>query len=349
MDETRLYLNSSGKVNRIQLFDNIGSYIDPETKQTVEGFTLAKLDAILLNTDTSLLIEIKTNGGDVFEAFAIYDRLRLFPVRIQVDIVGTTASAGTIIASAGDRIRITENSKYLVHNARTRTEGTKEDMLETYEAMKSIDEQIARTYVKRTGKDIEDLQALMIKDRYMTAQEALAWGFVDEIIAEKKKILNYKPKNNKKMNKELFLNLTEEEQSEMDALIAENEALKAKVAELEAAMAEAKAAEEKKEEEEITSEVQAAAKAGKITAEAVPSWIAMGKANRTAMTAALAGVKVVALKDVPRPGAGAAEQKKVEAVTKEKFVENLKANLYTNDVEKYRKDFVEAYGYEPSI
>lgn len=323
----KIYTNSIGKVNKIQLFDNIGSYTDPSSQEVIQGFTLAKLDSILMNSDTSILIEIKSNGGDVFEAFAIYDRLRSYPAKIQVDIVGTTASAGTIIASAGDRIRITENSKYLVHNARTRTEGTKEDMLESYEAMKSIDEQIARTYVKRTGRDIEDLQSLMIKDRLLTAQEALQWGFVDEIIPERKKILNSKSKHKqlKSNNMEKFLNLTEEEQAEMDALLAENEALKARVAELEGAMAKINAENEKKEEEEIMAEVDEAEKTGKITAEAKPHWVAVGKANRTAMKMALAGIKQAPLNSIPnrKPAAPA------QPLDKKQLFENYKTGKIT--------------------
>ena len=58
----------------------------------------------------------------------------------------------------------------------------------------------------------------------MTAKEALEWGFVDEIIEDKPKITNMKK----------FQNLTEEEQAEMDQLLADKAALEQKVAELEA-------------------------------------------------------------------------------------------------------------------
>jgi ATP-dependent protease ClpP protease subunit len=284
-------VTNSGQEHTIELFGDIGQSF------WSDGWTFERFKAELKGVSAPVVnVKIKSNGGDVFEAFAIYDELRAMAARVVVDIVGSSASAATIIAAAGDEVRISENSRYLVHNAQSFVAGNKEALAEVYEMLQSIDNQIINTYVKRTGKDRNVLAELMKQERWMTAQEALDWGFVDSII-KPVKITN-------KMDK--FANLTEEEQAEMDALKAENEQLKAKLAEMEAAEA-------AKMEEEITEEVEAAVKAGKITAEARASFIAFGKADRAAMTSAINGIKVTALADIVQPEAAKTGSKKLTA------------------------------------
>lgn len=265
----------------MQVFEPIGNYTDSTGKE-VEGFTIGKLKAFVATTlANNITIEFKSLGGDVFEAFAMYDYIKMLKQRVTVDIIGSSASAITVVAAAADRVRITVNSRYLVHNAQTFVEGNKEDLLAKYEQLESVDNQILDVYVKRTGKNRDLLANLMTEERWMTAQEALEWGFVDEIINVEQKVTN-------KMEK--FKNLTEEEKAEMDQLIADKEALLAKVAELEAKLAEYETAQAEKDEEEVEAAVTAAVSEGKIKAEAADNWKKVGKADKAAMFVALASI-----------------------------------------------------------
>lgn len=294
-----------------------------------DGWTYERFSNEVKNLPVSqLTIKVKSNGGDVFEAFAIHDAIKALPARVTVDIVGASASAATIIAAAGDRVRISENSRYLVHNAQTWSAGNKEALQKDVEMLESIDAQIVNTYIKRTGKSKEQLEALMLQEKWMTAQEALEWGFVDEIIKEKKVTNLIKDQ------------MTEEEKMEMEALKAENEALKAKLAEYEQAEAE-------KQEKEMEEEINAAIEAGKIKADAKKTWIALAKIDRSSVKAAIETLPVIARSPImDEPVTPVAP---VEKLTEEKFYANWKAKKYDNNAELYAKDYKEVFGREPQI
>ena len=276
-----------------------------------EGWTLEKFNGKLEGLDVSnLTIELKSGGGDLLEAFAIYDSIKNMPTRVTVDIVGTSASAATVIASAADRIRISENSRYLVHNAQTFVQGNKEDIGDAYDTLKSLDNQILNIYVKRTGKSKNDLAELMKEEKLMTATDALAWGFVDEII--KNKIEN-----------NLIKNVMNEE--EVAALQAENEALKAQVVELQEKLDEIEVSDAVALEEELEEEVTAAIEAGKIQAEQKDAWKNFGTMDKIAMRNAIGAINISekSLKDVPEKGSVQEYKNKQEvwAAFKEKKID----------------------------
>jgi ATP-dependent Clp protease, protease subunit len=274
---------NNGNEQVIELYGEIGNSF------WGEGWTFERFKNELKSMSApSVVVEIKSNGGDVFEAFAIHDEIKAMKSRVTAKIVGNSASAATIIAAAADRVQITENSRYLVHNAHTFVEGNKEQIGSVYDQLESIDNQILGIYVKRTGKNSDLLANLMSEERWMTAQEALEWGFVDEII-------EYKPKiQNNMAEKTKVTNMTEEEKEQMDALKAEIETLKAKLAEKDEEIENFKAEKEQKEDEEIDAEVTALIESGKFKADAKDSMIALAKTNRNAFKAVVSSVQTVA-------------------------------------------------------
>ncbi len=315
----------------VQIFGDIGE------SMWSDGWTLQKFTNKIKGLEISnLTIEMKSNGGDLMEGFAIYDAIRNMPARVTVKILGASASAATVIASGADRIEISENSRYLVHNAMTFVEGNKENLKEVYEQLAPFDNQILDIYIKRTGKTRNELADLMKEEKSMDAEEAKDWGFVDDII--KNKI------DNKMEEKELEKkNLTEDEQTEMDALMAENEALKTQLSELQSQLDDISAAEEAKEEEMIEEEVTAAIEDGKIKAEAKDHWVAFGKSDHVSMTGALEAINYTAtatLKDVVDESS---ENKDGNSMTKETFWDNYKSGKYTNDSKAYDEDYKKAF------
>ena len=320
-------ITNTGTAATIQIMGLIGS----------DGWTLDKFRTELNGLDTaSLNIEMKSDGGDPFEAFSIYDDIKKLSARVTVDIVGSSASAATIIAAAADYVRISENSRYLVHNAQSEPDKwNKEGFREIADKLESIDNQILNIYVKRTGKSKEVLAQLMTEERWMTAQEALEWGFVDEIIKTKSKITN--------MAK--FKNLTEEEQIEFDQLKSDKEALMAKVAELEAKLAEIEVANEIKEDEEIEMEVSAAIEAGKFKADAKDSMKSFAKHDRAAFRNMVSAIELPKpLRDVVNPS-----KTDIENDPKKRFQDALKSGKYSNNVAQARIDFEIAYGTKPNF
>jgi len=125
-------------------------------------------------------------GGDVFAGFAIYNILNRFEGNITVHVDGLAASIATVIAMAGDKIVIPENASFMIHNAWTFAAGNKNDLREMADQLEMIDGQIVDIYATRTGKDKDEIIALMDAETWMTGAEAVENGFADELIENKK-------------------------------------------------------------------------------------------------------------------------------------------------------------------
>jgi len=162
-----------------------GWFEDGNTRETI-------LKEIKDFETSDITVNVHSLGGDLLEGLAIYDMLKEHPARITTKIVGATASAGTIIAMAGDTVEITENSKFLIHNASTLTAGNADEHEKSAEQLRKFDNNIVSIYRKKTGKPKSEIKALMSKEVWIDASEAKGWGFIDKITKTTNKIENYK-------------------------------------------------------------------------------------------------------------------------------------------------------------
>lgn len=151
-----------------------------EAKMEVGGFVAAEDDAL-----ETVHLEINSPGGSVPDGYRIYHALQNMKergVRVVATINGKAASMATVIAMAADELRITKGSLMLVHDASITTQGTAADHLKAAATLEEISAEIAEVYAERTGESAESMRDLMAEDRWMTAREAMALGFVDSIV-----------------------------------------------------------------------------------------------------------------------------------------------------------------------
>lgn len=127
----------------------------------------------------------------------MYDYLKGINIPVMVNIVGATASAGTLIAMAADERTITENSKFLIHNNWTATVGDSEEHKKNADALERFDRDVVNIYHKATGMNKSEIRSLMKEERWLDAVEAKEKGFVHRIINVKNKI--EMEENNKKI------------------------------------------------------------------------------------------------------------------------------------------------------
>lgn len=120
-------------------------------------------------------------GGDVHEALMIHDIIKMHPGTVTTKIIGLTASSGTIIALAGDKVTMSSNASFLVHNASTWAAGNRNDFEKAIEVLDAMDGVIASLYSRKTGKRKSQLLTLMEQERWLSPEEAKDWGFVDKI------------------------------------------------------------------------------------------------------------------------------------------------------------------------
>jgi ATP-dependent Clp protease protease subunit len=143
------------------------------SKSVIE--TIAQLGDI-----KTLNVRINSPGGDVFEGFAIYNALNRAPMRIEVDIDAEAASIASIIAMAGDEIRIAENAFLMIHDPFSFAVGTSEDMRKQADIMDQVRENLVQTYVKRTGQKETEVSDWMHDETWFNAEDAVTYGFADE-------------------------------------------------------------------------------------------------------------------------------------------------------------------------
>lgn len=112
---------------------------------------------------------------------------------VHVHYSGMNASAATIAGMSAKEITIESNALWLVHNSSSLVDVYRQanasDMAEIIESLQkrikdhdAYDAAVAQCYAKRCKKTPEELVELLAEDRWMTAQEALEWGFVDSIV-----------------------------------------------------------------------------------------------------------------------------------------------------------------------
>ena len=145
-----------------------------------------KKDLDNLGEIKNLDIFINSGGGDVFAGQAIYSMLKRHNATKTVYVDGIAASIASVIAMAGDVVKMPSNAMMMIHKAWSLAIGNSDDMRKMADVMDSVDESITETYIAKTGKDKEEIMEMLKAETWMTAKEAKEYGFADEIIADKK-------------------------------------------------------------------------------------------------------------------------------------------------------------------
>lgn len=138
-----------------------------------------------------LTVRVNSPGGDVFAAHSIYNQLKTYSGHITMRIDGLAASAATIVTCAGDTIIMPSNALYMIHNPATYAWGNAEDMRTAADVLDTVRQTIINVYQKHTGENLtmDELVQMMDDETWMTAGDALAYGFVDQI-DEQSKVIN---------------------------------------------------------------------------------------------------------------------------------------------------------------
>jgi ATP-dependent Clp protease protease subunit len=168
---------SDDKDNVITIYDVIG-----EDWWTGGGFTAKRMSAALRAIGKNdVVVNINSPGGDMFEGIAIYNMLREHDARVTVNVMGWAASAASIIAMAGDEIRVGLGTFIMVHNAWGGVIGNRHDFADAARVFEGFDSAIADIYEARTGMKRAEIVKLMDDETFMGPSDAVKNGFADTI------------------------------------------------------------------------------------------------------------------------------------------------------------------------
>jgi ATP-dependent Clp protease protease subunit len=169
----RFDARAAGQQTQIDLFDEIGQF----------GVSASAFRDQLRNAGGGdVLLRLNSPGGDVFDGVAIYNMLVQHPGDVTVEIIGLAASAASIVAMAGNTIRIASNAFAMIHRAWALTIGNSADHGETQRLLDQIDTSLAETYSERTGQTVSDIADAMAAETWFQGQDAVDAGFADELI-----------------------------------------------------------------------------------------------------------------------------------------------------------------------
>lgn len=155
------------------IYDEIGMW----------GLSAREFTEVLRGIDASEIhLRINSPGGDVFDGVAMFNALRNHEARIIAHVDGLAGSIATIIALAGDEVRMAPNAFFAIHNAWGLTIGDARAHRESAERLDKINEaSIINTYVAKTGQDAKLVRRWMDDETWFSATEARDAGFVDVV------------------------------------------------------------------------------------------------------------------------------------------------------------------------
>lgn len=132
---------------------------------------------------------INCPGGIIYHGLAIYDTMQQVQAPVATYAVGVTASMGTVLLAAG-----TKGYRYALphatvhmHPAGGSAQGYAPDVEIQYKELKRVEDLLHELLAQHTGQSVEQISADFDRDRFMSAQEAVEYGLVDEVLQSSQK------------------------------------------------------------------------------------------------------------------------------------------------------------------
>jgi ATP-dependent Clp endopeptidase proteolytic subunit ClpP len=166
--------------SEIWIYEEIGEDFWTGGGITAKNFQ-KELSAI---TSKQIDLHINSPGGAVFDGVTIYNLLRQHPANITTYIDGIAASIASVIALAGNKVIMAENALYMMHNPSGLVMGNSEDMRKMAEVLDKIRGTMTGVYMGKSGKEEQEINAMLDAETWMTADEAMEAGLIDEIGVE---------------------------------------------------------------------------------------------------------------------------------------------------------------------
>jgi ATP-dependent protease ClpP protease subunit len=132
-------------------------------------------------------VHINSPGGEVFEGLAIYQALKNHPANINVTVDSLAASIASVIAMAGDSVKMAKNAEFMIHDGHAQMSGNSTELTKMVALLDRASDNIASVYADRAGGDVTQWRAAMQTETWFNAEEAVAAGLADAVLSTKSK------------------------------------------------------------------------------------------------------------------------------------------------------------------
>ena len=130
----------------------------------------------------TITVRINSPGGDVFDAFAIFNALQSHKSKIVTRIESLAASAASFIALAGKEVQAYKNAMLMIHNSWVYAAGNQYDLREIADILEKLDGNMVDIYAENSSVGKKEVRDMMKAETWLTAKEAKEKGFIDTII-----------------------------------------------------------------------------------------------------------------------------------------------------------------------
>ncbi|NLL86274.1 MAG: ATP-dependent Clp endopeptidase proteolytic subunit ClpP [Syntrophomonadaceae bacterium] len=161
----------------------LGSAID----DTVANLVIAQLLFLEAeDPDKDIALYINSPGGSISAGMAIYDTMQHIKADVSTICVGLAASMGAFLLAAGEKGKrfALPNSEIMIHQPSGGTQGQATDIEIHAKRIIRMRESLNRIMANRTGQSLEKIEQDTERDYFMTAEEAVEYGIIDEIMGK---------------------------------------------------------------------------------------------------------------------------------------------------------------------
>jgi ATP-dependent Clp protease protease subunit len=139
------------------------------------------------NPKKEVAMYINSPGGVVTAGLSIYDTMQFIRPKVTTMCVGQAASMGSLLLCAGEKgMRYTlPNSRIMVHQPSGGFQGQASDVQRHAEDILKVKRRLNEIYVEHTGQSYEVIERTLDRDHFMSAEEAKAFGLVDEVTTKR--------------------------------------------------------------------------------------------------------------------------------------------------------------------
>jgi ATP-dependent Clp protease protease subunit len=187
-ETTSLYTEVTEQLTTLIDFNDSVIYLNDDVTGTTLVDLMIKIRAILNNreegnTDPINLI-INSNGGDVYDMLGIIDYIETLDIKVNTICRGRAFSAAAVILACGTGTRmVSKRSCVMFHESSSYLDGVKmSDMTAYINNLKLIEDDVCEVLAKRTKKPAEWWRQQQKTDLFLTANQLLEFGIIDEII-----------------------------------------------------------------------------------------------------------------------------------------------------------------------
>ena len=134
--------------------------------------------------DTDIRMYVNSPGGDAYAGLAIYDAMQFVKPDVQTYCVGMAMSAGAMILAGGaaGKRHVLPSSKVMIHQGSGGFRGTPADIQIAAREILSLTRRYAEVLARHSGRDVEQVMKDIDRDRFLTPEEAVAYGLADQVL-----------------------------------------------------------------------------------------------------------------------------------------------------------------------